>query len=168
MAINLSDIKNYMKENKIDNNNDINIPFELIPSLGIFQIIKDKDKDNMKWTIKMIILKESIYKNGVFTITIEFPKDFPNEKPEVRIVNKIYHLNTNPNKGHISVAFLNCWKNNTSITELLVGIYLIFMVQNPKDVYSIEMAREYNENRNEFNKKAKEYVLKYANLVKMI
>ena len=96
-----------MKENEIDNNNDINILFELIPSLGIFQIIKDNDK-NMKWTIKKIIGKESAYKKGVFTITIEFPEDFPNHKPEIRIVNKIYHINANFNNGHISVEFLNC------------------------------------------------------------
>ena len=151
-----------MKENEIDNNNDINIPFELIPSLGIFQIIKDNDK-YMKWIIKMIIRKESPYKNGVFTITIEFPEDFPNHKPEVRIANKIYHLNTNPSNGHIDVEFLNCWNKNTSTTELLVGIYLVFILtQNQKVSYSIESAKEYNQNRNEFNKKVKEHFLKNA------
>ena len=40
MEISLSVIKNYMKESEIDNNNDINIPFELIPSLGIFKLLK--------------------------------------------------------------------------------------------------------------------------------
>ena len=101
----------------------------------------------MKWTIKMIISKESPYKNGLFTITIEFPKDFPNHKPEVRIANKIYHLNTNPSNGHIDVEFLNCWNKNTSITELLVGIYLVFILtQNPKvKVLKIEILEGYED-----------------------
>ena len=121
MVICLSQIKKYILENNIENNLDRYTPIECIPSLGILQIIKENN--NQHWIIKMIILKDWIYKNGVFTITIDFPQNFPNCRPEVRICNKIYHLQVNPKNGLISSEFLNDWKNDTSIVELLVGIY---------------------------------------------
>ena len=45
----------------------------------------------------------------------------------------------------------------------MVGIYLVFiLIQNPKVAYSIESAKEYNQNRNEFNRKVKDHVIKNA------
>ena len=105
MKITLRDIENYMLENGIKNDIDINTPIESIPSLGIFQIIKENC--NKHWIIKMLILKDCLFKDGVFTITIDFPKNFPNDGPEVRISNKIYHMNVLSSNGHISASFLN-------------------------------------------------------------
>ena len=161
MIITLEDINNYMLKNEIKDNIDINTPIECIPSLGIFQIIKENC--NKHWIIKMLILEESLFKNGVFTITIDFHTSFPNYRPEVRISNKIYHLNVSPSNGHICVSFLNKWEKTTSIAMLLVGIYLVFILpQNPDSPFRLDMAREFTHNRSEFNKKLEEYLLLYA------
>lgn len=82
MSYDVSDIRSYMNQNNIDNSLDINNP---IKSLGIFQI---NVKENL-WTIKMKAPQNSLYKNGVFTITLDFPQSFPNSRPELRIQNKI-------------------------------------------------------------------------------
>ena len=156
MSYDVSDIRSYMNQNNIDNSLDINNP---IKSLGIFQI---NVKENL-WTIKMKAPQNSLYKNGVFTITLDFPQSFPNSRPEVRIQNKIYHLQVNPNNGHICTSFLNQWQPNTTIKEVLVGIYLFFIYgQNPDSPYSGTMARQYVQNCQEFNKIAEEYVKNYA------
>ena len=163
MKITLKDIENYMLENGIKNDIDINTPIESIPSLGIFQIIKENC--NKHWIIKMLILKDSLFKNGVFTITIDFPENFPNGRPEVRISNKIYHMNVCSSNGRISPRFLNEWEKTktTSIAMLLVGIYLVFILpQNPESPFNCGMAVEFMSNKNEFNKKLKEYLLLYA------
>ena len=161
MVICLSQIKKYILENNIENNLDHKTPIECIPSLGILQIIKENN--NQHWIIKMIILKDCIYKNGVFTITIDFPQNFPNCRPEVRICNKIYHLQVNPKNGHIYSEFLHDWKNDTSIVELLVGIYLVFIF--PPDhlnFYDVNMCTEFLHKRSIFDKNAKEWVLYHA------
>ncbi len=157
MKWNVEDIRNYMKENNIDNNLDTNKPIAI---LGINLIEKI---DDYHWIIYMEAPKNSIYRNGYFQLTFDFPNDFPNLKPEIRFTNKIYHLQVSPKNGHICAAFLNVWNPTTTISECLVGIYLFLALeQNPLSPYSAEMAREYELNRQEFNRKAAEWTLKYA------
>ena len=156
MEIALNDIRKYMIENNIDNNLDTDHP---IKSLCIYNIQKINDQ---KWFVYIKAPNNSIFQNGYFKISIDFPIDFPKNKPECRFNERIYHLNINPNSGHISAYFLNIWDKRTTISELLVGLFLVFLQQNPGDSYSGEMAREYRYNYNEFVRKAKEYVKKYA------
>jgi len=107
--------------------------------------------------------RNSIYENGCFQLTIDFPKDFPKTNPEIRISNKIYHLQVSPSNGHVCAGFLSNWNPTTTISECLVGIYLFLLLpQNPYSPYSGEMAREYKDNLLEFNRKAREWTLKYA------
>lgn len=153
---NLDFIRKYMKDNGIESVLDTNNSIE---SLGIYRI----EKKGQKWKINMDGPKDTLFKDGVFQITIDFPDSFPNKRPEVRIVTKIYHLNVSPTNGHMCANFLNNWNTNTTISELLVGIYLFFLLnQNPKSPYSGEMARRYETNRSEFNKTIIEWVNKYA------
>jgi ubiquitin-protein ligase len=149
-------IREYMENNNINKDLNTNEP---IKSLGIFRI----DKQENLWKIHMDGPKNTIFKGGFFSLTINFPKDFPNHKPEVRFVNKMYHLQVSPTTGHMDAGFLNKWKTDTTITELLVGIYLFFIVdQNPKNPYSGEMAREYLSDRPSFEQKLIDWVHKYA------
>ena len=139
MKLDLKFIREYMKMNNIDNNLDTGHPINF---LGIYKI----DKTNSKKWIVHIKLEEnskSMFKNGYFKITIKFPDNFPQQKPECRIINKIYHLNINPDNGHISSKFLNQWNSSTTISELLVGLFLVFIYeQNPLSPYKGEMARQ--------------------------
>ena len=157
MKWNVENIRNYMKEKNIENNLELN---NLFDSLGIYKI----DKTNLRhWKIYMEGPKYSLYKNGHFSITIDFPDIYPKYKPEIRFVNKIYHLQVSPSNGHVCAGFLNLWTPGTTITECLVGIYLFLALeQNPSCPYSSEMAREYENDRQEFNRKAKEWTRKYA------
>ena len=153
----VENIRNYMKENNIDNNLNINKP---IPSLGINRI---EVTNEYHWIIYMNGPKNSIYANGYFQLTIDFAKEFPKTTPEIRFINKIYHLQVSPINGHVVAGFLNNWNPTTTKSECLVGIYLFLLLpQNPDSPYKIEMAREYKNNRPEFDRKAREWTLKYA------
>ena len=155
----VDDIRDYIRENNINNNLELN---NLMDILGIHKIDKT---DNQHWTIYMEGPKDSLYQNGLFKLTINFPNNYPNSKPEIRFVNKIYHLQVSPNNGHVCAGFLNQWKPGATTSECLVGIYL-FMVkeQNPGCPYIEEMAEEYIHNRQEFNRKAMEWTKKYAEI----
>ena len=153
-----------MDENGLSNDNqlDLNKPIE---SLGILRIIKDGDLKD-KWEVTMLGPKNSIYEKGVFKLDISFPKNYPKEKPEIKLNNIIYHLQYKPKIGRIDLMVLNSWDQCTPMTtvELLVSIYLFFSYenQNPDYAYIEEMRKEYIENREEFNRKAREWTLKYA------
>ena len=153
----VEDIRRFMNENNIDKNLEDKAQ---ILSLGIYKIDKNNNK---RWIIYMKGPKNSLYKDGVFKLTIDFPDNFPNKKPEVRFINKIYHLQVNPSNGHVCAGFLNNWKIDTTISEVFVGIYMFLILdQNPDSPYSGEMAREYRNNRPEFEKKVVEYIKKYS------
>ena len=147
MKLDLDFIRKYLKMNNIDNNLAIE---HLTKFLGIYKIDKT---DGKKWIISIKINENSncMFRNGYFKITIDFPDNFPQQRPECRIINKIYHLNISPNNGHISAAFLGCWDSSTTISELLVGLYLVFIYeQNPNSPYSCAMSLEYIKKYNEF------------------
>ena len=152
--VTLDDIKNFKAQNNLGNN-----IVELMPFLGI---INFNIKSFYEWEIIIKGPKNSLYEKGVFTITIQFPLEYPKNRPEVRFKNKIYHLNVSPSNGHISAGFVNQWKPDTSIAEILIGIYLTFYYQNPCSPYFSEMAYLYENNFEEFKKKAEEWTIKFA------
>ena len=144
-------------QNQIGNNVDSNT---FRKTLGILNIYKDSERE---WEIRMLGAKNSPYEEGVYTITINFPQNFPNKGPEVSLKNKIYHLQINPTSGRIDAAFLLTWDKKTSIAELLVGLYLSFIFeQNPNLPYDGEKARVYISSKAKFNKFAREWAAQYA------
>ena len=151
-----------MKENGLSNDKELDLNKPIEP-LGILRIIKEGDLKD-KWEITILGPKNSLYEKGVFKLEISFPKDYPKEKPDIYLNNKIYHLQYKPKNGHIDLMILNHWNPNTTIVELLVSIYLFFSYenQNPDYAYIEEMKNEYIDNRKEFNRKAKEWTMKYA------
>ena len=130
-----------------------------------------------EWKADMIGPKESPYEGGLFTIQIIFPKDYATHGPEFKILNKIYHLNVDPNKGHnfghISMSRLNQWKSTGRVSDIpgynvkqaLFDIfYLIGKCGDTPSPYDEEMAKQLVENPEKFHKIAKEWTKKYASL----
>ena len=134
-----------------------------ILSLGCTVGLNEKYKNDIfHWKITLIGPSDTPYAGGMFFLTSDFTEDYPTTKPEVRFVNKIYHLNVNPSNGHICISTLNNWKPKTPMVDVISAIFALFYDQNPKSPYSGEMAREYETNRPEFDKKVKEWTKKYA------
>ena len=122
------------------------------------------NNDIFHWKIFLTGPNDSPYAGGLFTLTVDFNEDYPYSRPEIRFVNKIYHLNISPSNGHVSISILNAWKEKTPVSEIICNIFVLFYVQNPYGPYNIKMAREYELDRNEFNRKAKEWTQKYATI----
>ena len=132
-----------------------------ILSLGCTVGLPDK-KNVFHWEISLCGPVDTPYAGGMFFLTADFTDDYPQKKPEVKFKNKIYHLNVSPSSGHICISTLNEWKPKTPMVDVISAIFALFYDQNPKSPYSGEMAREYETNRAEFNKKAQEWTKKYA------
>ena len=132
-----------------------------ILSLGCTVGLPDK-KNVFHWEISLCGPIDTPYAGGMFFLTADFTDDYPQKKPEVRFKNKIYHLNVSPSTGHICISTLNEWKPKTPMVDVISAIFALFYDQNPKSPYSGEMAREYETNRSEFNKKAQEWTKQYA------
>ena len=137
-----------------------------ILSLGCtvgLNIINGK-KDIFHWKLSLLGPSDTPYAGGMFFLTVDFPENYPVGKPEVRFTNQIYHLNVNNRNGHICISTLNEWKARTPMVDVISAIFALFYDQNPESPYSGQMAREYQTNRAEFNRKAKEWTKKYASM----
>ena len=104
MSYTLDDIREYMKKNNIENNYEGEAS---IKSLEIFKILI-RSKGEM--IIKMKGNKNSCYRNGVFTIKINFSPDYPNSPPLVEFETPIYHVQYN--NESIWARFLQDWKSD--------------------------------------------------------
>ena len=135
------------------------------PILNIAATVGLPNPSNIyEWRCTISGPADTPFGGGLFYLKILFPKDYPNTKPEVRFTNKIYHLNVSPSNGHICISTLNQWKPKTPMVDVISAIFALFYSQNPASPYSGEMAREYESNRREFDRKAKEWTKKYASM----
>ena len=114
------------------------------------------------WRLSLLGPQDTPYAGGMFFLSVDFPEGYPKVRPEVRFKNKIYHLNVSNSNGHICISTLNNWKKGTPIVDIISSIFALFYDQNPDSPYSGEMAREYQSNRPEFDRKAREWTRLYA------
>ena len=122
------------------------------------------NNDIFHWKITLLGPVDTPYAGGLFILTADFPEKYPNVKPEVKFVNKIYHLNVSPRDGHICISILNSYVPKTPIVDVIFGIVSLLYNQNTDSPYDHGMADEYRNKRGEFDKKAKEWTAKYASM----
>ena len=135
------------------------------PILSLGATVGLPDPNNIfHWNITLLGPQDTPYAGGMFFLTADFPDTYPQTKPEIRFVNKIYHLNVREKDGHICISTLNQWVANTPMVNVLSAIFALFYEQNPLSPYSVSMAAQYKLRRNEFNRIAAEWTQKYAHM----
>jgi ubiquitin-protein ligase len=139
------------------------------PDLDDYFGIDYWDEDNediLSWRVVMYGPPETIYEGGYFLIKIDFNENYPTSKPNVNFKTKIYHTNVNQSNGHVCISTLNNWENTPkkpSMKIVLEDIYSLLSYQNPFDGYSI-FKDECIKNYEEFKRKARQWVIQYANV----
>ena len=104
------------------------------------------------------------YSRGRFHISIDFPDDYPKVKPNIKFITKIYHPNINLNTGEICISCLNLWQSDTTINEILIAIHNLLETPGPikKGFLNSEAGEKYYNKKEEFDKEARSYTIKYA------
>ena len=139
-------------------------------TVGLFD-----ESDLTKWRVSLLGPKDTSYKNGLFILSITFPKDYPQKAPEVCFLTPIYHVNVNPkwpafagaeSLGHVCISTLNWWKPEYTMREVLTNIFALFYLGNPESPYGLDRADEFRNNRAVYEEKIKKFTRKYANPMK--
>jgi len=118
--------------------------------------------DLFHWSATLLGPADSVYEGGIFQLNIRFPRDYPFKPPKITFVTQIYHPNVNPD-GAICLDILkDQWSPALTISKVLLSICSLLTDPNPDDPLVPEIAKLYKYKREEYNKEARNWVLKYA------
>jgi ubiquitin-conjugating enzyme E2 D/E len=133
-----------------------------------------ENDDIYHWRVTMVGPRDTPYENGLFTITVNFPQDYPTHGPEFKFKNKIYHLNVDFKNdfGHICINSLNEWRTTGKVSgkpgyavkQALFDIFCLFYNQGIDSPYDDQMAMDYRDNPEKFNEIAKKWTKEFAPL----
>lgn len=123
-----------------------------------------KKKTNIfEWNAIMKGPNKSCYENGVFQLSISFPSDYPSSPPDIKFITKIYHPNISLEGGVICISTKSTdWEKNPNLVSVLYSIYDLLKKPNIQHGLNKEALLLYQNNLDEFNKKAKEFTTQNA------
>ena len=115
------------------------------------------------WQATIIGPSKSPYAGGYFKLNIVFSDKYPFKPPKIKFVTRIFHPNIN-SRGSICLDILNTnWSPALTITKVLLSISSLLTDPNPNDPLSKEAADLYLRSREQYNLRAREYTLRFAN-----
>ena len=122
---------------------------------------KDRNPFQLKTVLEGAI--DSIYEGGYYVIKIIIPEDYPNKRPGIFFLNKIFHPHVNQSDGRLDTYPL--LKNNDILSVLECADNILFNYDFQIDhAYHQEPLICLKKDKNEFIRKAKEWVKNYAKI----
>ena len=122
-----------------------------------------EDNNIFKWNGTIIGPSNTPYEDGIFTLNLDFPENYPFKPPQINFKTKIFHPNIS-NTGSICLDILqNNWSPALTIVKTLLSISSLLTDPNPDDPLNTDAGNLYKTNLEIFNEKAKKYTDKYAN-----
>lgn len=119
--------------------------------------------DIYKWNVIIKGPIRSCYENGLFKLSLIFPKNYPNDPPDIKFVTKIYHPNISINDGTICVSSKSTeWEENKNIINVIYSIYDLLNKPSTEHGLNKEALLLYQNDYESFKKKAKEFTKQNA------
>ena len=83
-----------------------------------------KKTDIYKWNVLLKGPNKSCYEDGLFKLLLTFPKNYPDDPPDIKFVTKIYHPNISFDDGVICISSKSSdWDENRNIINVIYSIY---------------------------------------------
>ena len=119
------------------------------------------DGDMNNWLVAFEGSPTSPYEDGIFKVKVNLPDNFPNGRPYLYFITKMFHPNINPTNGCVSLNLMYEWVPTRTIEEVFFGF--LEVMENPRvGRGGGEPAKLLAENRDKFFEKVREYTIQFA------
>ena len=119
-------------------------------------------EDEWTWSLLLRGPVDSPYAKGLFSLTLKFPRDFPDNPPAAKFNTPVFHPNVHPSSGGV------CWSsrdNNGSqfqASVLINAICALLAEPNANSYLNAEAAELYTKNKGAYNLRASAETEKHA------
>ena len=122
------------------------------------------DKDIYHWEAVITGPEETDYKDGVFLLDIQIPKQYPYTPPICRFKTKIWHPNIRPEDGYICLTSLEKknWKPSLTISYILMTVMLLFYKPDFTSSLNTRAEQEFIESPAKYKETIKKWVKEYS------
>ena len=117
---------------------------------------------DLQWKIVFDGPEETPYEDGIFTLKLIFPENYPKKGPEALFLTKMFHPNIRESDQHVCISLLNNWNETTSVEFIIFGIFEIIMDPKVEGAYDNEATKLLKDNEEAYFDKVEEYVYNYA------
>ena len=125
-----------------------------------FDYYSEKNKNPFEWKVVLEGSIGSIYENGYYMLKIVFSENYPSSCPSVYFMNKIFH----PHIHSSGSACIHPEKNDIlSVMECVENMFYYYDA-DLSNAYGEDPRTTLEKNRDEFIRKAQEWVYQYAKL----
>lgn len=135
------------------------------------------EENFFEWEALIMGPEGTPFEDGVFTAKIVFPSDYPLSPPKMKFVSDMFHPNVYPD-GRVCISILHApgddpmgyetsaerWSPVQSVEKILLSVVSMLAEPNDESGANVDASKMWRDNREEFNKIAKNLVRKSLNL----
>jgi ubiquitin-conjugating enzyme E2 D/E len=124
------------------------------------------EKNIYHWIATIEGPDDTDYKNGVFILDIQIPKEYPFKPPICKFKTKIYHPNINKDNGNICLNILkpDKWNPSLSISNVLLSIMVLLAKPKFDDPLNREASNLFYKSEKEYKERVLQWVKDYSAL----
>jgi len=123
----------------------------------------DGSLDLFKWKCGIPGKEATDWAGGVYTLTLNFPEDYPNKPPKCVFAPVLFHPNIYPS-GTVCLSILNYekdWRPGITVKQILLGIQDLLDDPNNLDPAQEEPFKLYRDDRELYRQKIRAQVRLY-------
>ena len=137
--------------------------FNKLKNSRVIPIVKCEfiNGDINNWKVSFKGSSCSPYEDGIFELKVNLPNEYPDKRPWLYFITKMFHPNIQQSDGKVSITLLYNWVKSFTIEEVINGFIQVMEEPEVGPGYGEEPQKLLEKDRDAFFEKVEEYTMKY-------